>query len=343
MKEQIRQNEQPTELDTMTDLETNPNDSQLPKKITKETLQPKDPKKAVVSTVLKSTIYVIISAFLIALPVHCLIGEHNNFTIGGAAGLAAIIASITNGFIPKSVASFLINSPLLVIAFFFVKRKFAILSVSNILLQSLFLFLFEQLNVPLITFNESATIFAAIASGVCVGTAVALAFKIGGSTGGVDILAVIIQKKFPAPSIARMIFAVNAVIIGASFFVFYESENSIAANLMPIMLALFEAYSESKTNDSITNGFQSAIEFRIITDKPEEMSLALMRELSRGVTSVPATGMYTHEQHAMLICVINRRQVTALQKIMKKIDPNAFAVMTNVSQVLGLGFFSSEN
>jgi uncharacterized membrane-anchored protein YitT (DUF2179 family) len=72
------------------------------------------------------------------------------------------------------------------------------------------------------------------------------------------------------------------------------------------------------------------------------MSLALMRELSRGVTSVPATGMYTHEEHSMLICVISRRQVPTLQKIIKKTDPNAFAVMTSVSQVLGLGFFSNE-
>ena len=322
--------------------ETENSENQLPKKITKENFLPKDPKKATVAYVFKTIIYLLISSLLVAFPVHSLIGKHNNFAIGGAAGLAAIIEGVTNGFIPKSIASFSINAPLLVIAFFFVKRKFAILSVSNILLQTLFLFLFEQLKVPHITFDAGSTIFAAIASGVCIGVAVALAFKIGGSTGGADILAVVIQKKCPAPSIARMIFAVNAVIIGISFFAFYDKQNSIAVNLMPIMLALFEAYSESKTNDSITNGFQSAIEFRIITDKPEEMSLALMRELSRGVTFVPATGMYTHEQHAMLICVISRRQVTALQKIMKKIDPNAFAVMTNVSQVLGLGFFSSE-
>ena len=93
----------------------------------------------------------------------------------------------------------------------------------------------------------------------------------------------------------------------------------------------------------MTNGFQSAIEFRIITDKPEEMSLALMNELSRGVTELPATGMYTKEKRSMLVCVVNRRQVNALRRIMKEIDPSAFAVMSNVSQVLGLGFFASEN
>ena len=340
--EEIGQNEQLTELEPTTGLEPKASESQLPKKITKESFQPKDPRKAVVYTVFKSALYVLISSLLVAFAAHCLI-EPNDFTIGGAAGMAVIIERITGGVVRQSLALLCINVPLLIVAFFYVKRKFAILSVSNILMQSFILFLFEQFNVPKITFDEGARIFASIAAGVCIGAAIALAFKIGGSTGGADILAVVIQKKCPAPSIARMIFAVNAVIITASFFVFYQEEKSIAVNLMPIMMALFEAYIESKTNDSLTNGFQSAIEFRIITDKPEEMSLALMRELSRGVTEVPATGMYTHEKHSMLICVISRRQVATLRKIMKQIDPNAFAVMTSVSQVLGLGFFSGEN
>ena len=90
------------------------------------------------------------------------------------------------------------------------------------------------------------------------------------------------------------------------------------------------------------NGFQSAIEFRIITDKPEEMAQALMRELHHGVTSIPATGMYTKSTHSMLLCVVNRRQVVTLKRIMKSIDPDAFAVLANVSQVLGLGFYTEE-
>ena len=92
----------------------------------------------------------------------------------------------------------------------------------------------------------------------------------------------------------------------------------------------------------MTNGFQSAIEFRIVTDKPDELSLALMKELSRGVTSIPATGMYTKEEHAMIVCVVSRRQIGTVRRIMKQVDPAAFAVMSGVSQVLGLGFFSND-
>ena len=119
-------------------------------------------------------------------------------------------------------------------------------------------------------------------------------------------------------------------------------EGNLTLTLLPIMMSAFESYIESRTNESVTNGFQSAREFRIITDKPDEMAKALMKELSRGVTAIPATGMYTKITHTMLLCVVNRRQVVTLKRIMKQVDPDSFAVMSNVSQVLGLGFYIDE-
>jgi uncharacterized membrane-anchored protein YitT (DUF2179 family) len=71
------------------------------------------------------------------------------------------------------------------------------------------------------------------------------------------------------------------------------------------------------------------------------MANAIMHELSRGVTALPATGMYTKITHTMLVCVVSRRQVATLQKIMSNIDPDSFAVTSKATQVLGLGFFKS--
>ena len=316
----------------------------LPPKQTKETISSsQETTKAKVLNHAQTAALLIVSAFLVAFSAYCLI-EPNNFTVGGAGGIAIMVAYATQGAIPQSIMVFALNLPLVILSFFFVKRKFAVLTASHIALQSLWLTVLEQLNAPVIAFEEdSMKLFAAIAAALCFGVGIALAFKIGGSTGGADILAVIIQKKFPAQSIAWMLFIVNATIIGSSFFVFYDDTQSLALNLLPIMLSLFEAYIESKTNDAVTNGFQSAIEFQIITNKPEEMSLALMNELNRGVTSIPATGMYTKEARAMLVCVISRRQVGALRRVMRAVDPNEFAVMSNVSQVLGLGFYNAEN
>ncbi len=315
----------------------------LPPKITKENIDPlRGSRKGVILSWIRAVLYTTLSSLLVAIASFSLIAP-NEFTVGGASGVAILVNAATNNKVPQWVLVFSINVPLLVCSYFFVKKRFALLTTLNILLQSFWLLLLAELLPDFrIEFpSNGEKIFAALAAGICIGVAVALAFKVGGSTGGADIVAVIIQKKLAAGSIAWMLFAINCIIIGCSIFVFRGE--TLALTLLPIMMSAFEAYIESKTNEGITNGFQSAIEFRIITSKPEEMSAALMHELSRGVTALPATGMYTKETYAMLLCVVSRRQVGTLRKIMKSVDPDSFAVMSKVSQVLGLGFYTEEN
>lgn len=322
----------------------------LPPKITKENIQSHEgTKKQIVFRWIKAVLYTMLSSLLVSFPSYALITP-NNFTIGGFSGIAILINVATNGKVAQSTSLFCLNLPLVLLAFFLVKKRFAILSALNILFQTFWLFLIEQLfqDSIKITFpgGEASKIFAALAAGICVGAAIGLAFKVGGSTGGSDILAVIIQKKIAAGSIAWMLFIINCIIIGSSLLVFRKyneaGELLLGETLLPIVLSAFESYLESKTNESITNGFQSALEFRIITDKPAEMSTALMNELGRGVTAVPATGMYTKINHTMLVCVVSRRQAATLRRIIKTIDPDSFAVTSKVSQVLGLGFYTSE-
>ena len=316
--------------------------SSLPPKITKENIHSGKSKREYVFSQVKTVVMLIISALLVSIASYTFIAP-NKFTIGGVSGIAILINVASGGAIKQSWIVSALNIPLVLISFFVVKKRFAVLSLTHILLQTFFLTLIEQVFPDFtIAFDGGERIFAAMAAGLCVGTAVALAFKIGGSTGGADIVAVMIQKKCNASSIAWMLFTLNCIVIGASFFVFYDTSALLAVNVLPIMMSVFESYIESKINDSITNGFQSAIEFRIITTKPEEMSRALMKELSRGVTGIPATGMYTQENRTMLLCVISRRQVTTLRRVMKAVDPESFAVMAGVSQVLGLGFYAND-
>ncbi len=314
----------------------------LPPKITKENIDPlKGSRKGAVFAWIRAVLYTVLSSLLVAIAAFSLIAP-NEFTIGGISGIAILVSAATSNRIPQWILVFSINLPLVVLSFFFVKKRFAILTTLNIMLQSIWLLILEEA-IPgfRIEFGGSGEkIFAALAAGICIGVAVALAFKVGGSTGGADIVAVIIQKKLAAGSIAWMLFAINCAVIGCSIFVF--KGETLALTLLPIMMSAFESYIESKTNESMTNGFQSAIEFRIITRKPEEMATALMHELSRGVTSLPATGMYTKESYSMLLCVVSRRQAGTLRKVMKGVDPDSFAVMSKVSQVLGLGFYTEE-
>ena len=328
------------ELST-TETQTQSNEH-LPPKITKADLAAATAsRQGKIMFWVRAVLYTMLSALLIAFAAHCLITP-NDFTIGGASGIAILVNVASKNKIPQSLILFAINLPLIILAFFFVKKRFAILSAMNIGMQSLWLLLMEQLmNDFVIKFEYNGEkIFAALGAGLCIGAAIALAFKVGGSTGGADILAVLIQRKVGANSIAWMLFIINVAVISMSLFVFRGE--TLALTLLPIMMSAFEAYIESRTNESVTNGFQSAREFRIITDKPEEMATALMKELSRGVTAMPATGMYTRITHTMLLCVVNRRQVVTLKRIMKQVDPDSFAVMSNVSQVLGLGFYIEE-
>jgi uncharacterized membrane-anchored protein YitT (DUF2179 family) len=315
----------------------------LPPKITKENYQQDVGKNEQLMLRLKTLFCLLISSLLISISSYALIAP-NHFTTGGVSGLAVLLNIATNDVIKQSWIVLGVNAPLIILSFFYVKKRFAIITTLHILFQTAWLMvlelLFPDFKIAFETGGER--IFAALAGGICIGAAIALAFKIGGSTGGTDIIAVMIQKKVAASSIAWMIFILNCMVIGASFFVFFDSQVALAVNILPIMLAIFEAYIESKINDSLTNGFQSAIEFRIITDKPTELSYAIMHELGRGVTALPATGMYTLENHTMLVCVIGKRQIGALRRIMKHTDPDSFAVMSSVSQVVGLGFYISE-
>ena len=313
----------------------------LPRKITKEDFSHLEmSRKSKILYWIKTILLLCISSFLISFATYSLI-KPNRFTIGGAGGIAILVNIISEGRIPQSAVIFAINLPLVLVSFFFVKRRFAVLTTANIGLQTLWLILLENVFPIQIAFESNGEkIFAAIAAGILMGTAIALGFKIGGSTGGADIAAVMIQRKFAATSIAWVLLIINCTIIGSSIFVF--PGDTPALTLLPIMMATFESYVETRTNDAITNGFHSAIEFRIITDKPEEMANALMRSLSRGVTSIPATGMYTKVTHTMLVCVVSKRQVATLRRIMKAVDPDSFAVMSAVSQVLGLGFYTHE-
>ena len=292
---------------------------------------------------LQSLALILASSLLIAVAVHCFINP-NGFTIGGIAGLSVTLSFITKGALKPSVIVFCLNVPLLVVSYFFVKKKFALLSLINSLLQSLWLAIFEITLFPVVQFQDvGLKIFAALATGVCLGAAVALALKAGGSTGGLDVLAVMIQKKTSFTSIAQLIAILSSSVILLDFFVRLQPDQDLSISLLPILLALAEIYFERKTNDTIMNGYRSAIEFRIITDKPDELASALMTELSRGVTALPAKGMYLQKEHTMLVCVVSRNQINAFKRIIKRVDPDSFAVLSNVSQVVGVGFYQENN
>ncbi len=265
----------------------------------------------------------------------------NNFAPGGINGLAVLLEYGTK--LSSGWFLLLFNVPLFFVAFFLLGKREAIASTSSMLLTSGLLIVFPYLNIPMFDGLSSEEpiaygLLAAVASGILLGAALAIMIRSCGTAGGTAIPASIINKKWRFLSVSWLTSAFDAVVVIISFFVYYNWNEPFAThfaqNLMPILLALVSLYVTSKTSDVIIHGFQTAYKFEIITDSPEELSREIMDRTHHGVTLVHATGMYTHGDKSLLVCIIRKKQVAEIQRIVKKY-PGTFAYFSQTSEVYG--------
>lgn len=252
----------------------------------------------------------------------------NQFVTGGMTGLATILGFIT----PMSTSTWLIflNIFMLVIGFIFLGKKTGIWTVYCSLGYSSIMLLFEQifpLEHPLT--DES---FMELGVGIliyAVGTAII--FYTGASSGGMDIMALIIQK-YAKVDVGRAVLFVNFFIACGSLFVFPGIERGI--------LSLVGLFANSFIIDSVIDNFHSCKYFVVITDKTELVSEYIMNELHHGVTVTDAIGAYTQTKKGMIHTVCRRYEAIKLRAAIKKIDENAFIVVTTSSEIIGKGFRS---
>ncbi len=269
---------------------------------------------------------IILSGLLRALSVHCFVIPHN-FAPGGATGVATMLQSATG--INSGIWMLAINAPLLIAAFFLITKRFAIITAISIGIQSGLLLLFEKVNVPVYADNS---ILAAVAGGIVGGAGIGILLKVGGSSGGTDIIATYVYKHFSAASVSWFIFALDSVVVFISFFVFRQG-------LTPVLLALTEMFASARSNDLIVNGFKSSLKFEIITTSPDALSKEIIEKLHRGVTVIAAKGAYTGADKSMLVCLIRRSQLSAFRKILAHY-PDTFAYISTTNEVMGRGFMS---
>ena len=149
----------------------------------------------------------------------------------------------------------------------------------------------------------------------------------GRSQGGTDIIGAIIQRKRPDISLSWLIFALDSTVILSSFFVYRNG-------FTPVLLAIIEAFSSSTVSDKLIKGGKSAIKIEIITNSSEQISAEIFEKLHRGVTVVDAVGQYTGKQHKLLTCVIRRRQIGEMERIIRKY-PDTFSYIIPANEVFG--------
>ena len=253
----------------------------------------------------------------------------NHFVTGGMTGLATILGTAVPA-ISTSTWLICLNIGMLVIGFIFLGKKTGIWTVYCSLGYSSIMLIFEQI-IP-ITEPLTDESFMELCVGILIyATGTAVIFYAGASSGGMDIMALIIQK-YANVDVGRAVLYVNMLIACGSIFVFPDVERSI--------LSLVGLFANSFIIDIVIDNFHSCKYFVVITDKPDLVSEYIMNTLHHGVTISDAIGGYTQTPKGMVHTVCRRYEAIKLRSAIKKIDENAFIVVTTSSEIIGKGFRS---
>lgn len=278
---------------------------------------------------------VIISAIILAFAYQLFIVE-NNFAPAGLNGIATMVQYKTG--LSIGYMSLLINVPLCVFAFFFINKKFAKRTLTFCLTYS-FVFLFLQ-KIGLENFQYEAnghdTIYPVILSGIISGVVYGMCFKKNSSTGGTDIISKYISKINPSFNFFKITFILNAIVAVISFFVYSKPTNNAeyTYDYKPVCLCLIYCFISTFVGDFIIKGTKKAHQFTIITTHADEIIKEISEKLMHSVTKVTAVGSYSNDEKTVLICVINRHQITDLQEILSKYQ-DTFSFSEIVSEVYG--------
>ena len=173
-------------------------------------------------------------------------------------------------------------------------------------------------------------LLASIFGGVILGIGIGLVFKSGGTTGGTDLAGAILNKYVPGLSTAKLMMIIDLVIV--------TTAGMVNRNIETSLYSVISLYVLVKVADFIVEGLNYSKAFYIITDYSEEISKEIFEKLDRGATALKGKGMYTGEDKDVLLCVVNRAQVTKLKDIVYSLDNQAFIMVSTIHEVLGEGF-----
>lgn len=252
----------------------------------------------------------------------------NKFAPAGLNGICTMVQYVFG--VRVSSLNLIINIPLAFLVYRKVSKVIAARSMVYVLSFSLALSLLETIDISAFAYatdNGTSTILGPLVAGVVNGTVYSQLAHICAYTGGTDFIASLIRKQKPNLNFFYVTFALNAVVAFISYFVYDFL-------IEPVILCILYCFMSSTVSDKALKSGRSAIRFEIITDFPQELSDAIITKLHHSATLIPAKGMYSGHETNILICVINKTQVSRLSEIVRQY-PRTFAVMSSVSEVMG--------
>lgn len=250
-----------------------------------------------------------------------------NIYSSGFTGIAQLLSKVLSDFTPIHVSLgfllLLLNIPVAILGWKKVGKSFTVYSFISVALSSLFLTLIPIKQV------SGDILLNAVFGGVIQAVGVGITLKWGASTGGVDIIAMVLSRMKDKPIGPYMLVLNGLIILTAGFLYGWEKA----------LYTLVALYTSTRVIDAIHTR-HAKLTAMIITKKADEMKKAIQEKLVRGITILPAKGAFSNEAREMLMVVITRYELFDLERILKEVDPNAF---TNIIQTTNIyGFFRKE-
>lgn len=254
----------------------------------------------------------------------------HKITGGGVSGIGALVYYATG--IPMGYTYFLINVGLILIAIKMLGANFGVKTVFGVTVGA-FLLSLLQMTIKVVVVDDK--FMSTIIGGALAGVGLGIVFTQGGSTGGTDIIAMIINK-YRNISPGRVIMLCDVFIIGSSFLVLLDLEP--AKRIETIVYGYVAMAITAYSLDAVLSGSKQSVQVFIFSKKYQEIADRITKEINRGVTVVDGMGWYTKEHQKVLISLVRKHEVSDVYKIIKEVDSEAFISVATVTGVYGRGF-----
>ena len=253
---------------------------------------------------------------------------------GGMMGLSTVIQYATGGLIPAQYTYIGINALLIIIAVFAMGIGFGFKTIYSIIVSTLFMQLVAS--VPFLHcepgqfFYVKDTLLIPVIAGALEALGLGLVIRSGGSTGGTDIIALMVNKYYPVQ--LSTVFLISDLLIVALLLLLPDR------SFMDMAYGIVEIVIFNLLIDMVVGGKKSSFQLLVFSEKYKEIADHIIGEMERGVTVLKAQGWYTKQEKNVLLILINRSELSALMKEIKALDPRAFMSVSSTSSVYGEGF-----
>jgi uncharacterized membrane-anchored protein YitT (DUF2179 family) len=248
----------------------------------------------------------------------------NDLAEGGISGITLILRELFNW--NPAYTNLLLNFPLLFIGYRILGRRALIYTIWGIASLSFWLWLWQVVPTPPALHHDM--LIAGIIAGIIAGFGLGIVFRFGGTSGGSDVVARIVEQKFSIP-IGRTMFILDACVLLLSL---------VYIDIVHMMYTLIASFVFSQVVSMTQRGAYDARSFMIFTQYPEEMSHAIMDELDRGTSLLKAEGGYSHRDQRVVYAVVDPSEVSTVRRIVDQVDPKAFVSIFTTQEQLGEGF-----